>query len=150
MRLLVDLSVGFSSYGKLHVAEPDLHRTAQLDLTGVGPDRLALQEKQDEASIAAIRHAKRLAGAVSAALDEHGEVVALALPYQIGLRLMRQACQRKTAVGEAHPLGVVGKHLVGRFNHLPFVLGRGLPARFLNAILQDELMDLGHSRHACR
>ena len=78
--LLVDLLVGHASYGKPHVAEPDPHRSAQLDLAGVGADRLALQEKQDEASVAAVGQAKRLAVAVDAALDEHGEVVALAPP----------------------------------------------------------------------
>jgi hypothetical protein len=48
------------------------------------------------------------------------------------------------------PLGIVGKHLVGSLDHLPLVFGRRLPARFLNAILEDELMNLCHSWHACR
>ena len=58
---------------------------------------------------------------------------------------MRQAGQGETAVGEAHPLGVVAESTwYAASITMPFVLGDGLPARFLDAMLQDELMNLGH------
>ena len=41
-------------------SEPDPHRAAELDLARAGADRLALQEKQDEAGVAAVGQAKRL------------------------------------------------------------------------------------------
>ena len=42
----------------------------ELDLAGAGADRLALQEKQDEASVAAVGQAERLSCAVYAALRQ--------------------------------------------------------------------------------
>ena len=44
---------------------------AQFDLSRAGADRLALQEEQDEPSIAAEGQAERLTSARNAALDEH-------------------------------------------------------------------------------
>ena len=75
-------------------AEPDPHGTAQLDLTGLGADRLTLKEKQDEASVAAIGRPSG-APAFQAALDEHGEVVPLALPRQLLLGLWGRLVRAK-------------------------------------------------------
>jgi hypothetical protein len=57
---------------------------------------------------------------------------------------MWQAGERKTGVGKAHFLGVVGEHPVGRLDHKPVVLADSLPARFLNAVVNDQAVNLRH------
>src|SRR5208337_2747766 len=57
---------------------------------------------------------------------------------------MGQGSQSEAAVGEPHPLGIVAKHLVGRLDDVALVLRHRLPAGLFNAILDDELMNLGH------
>ena len=71
-------------------ASPNLHRAAQLDLAEL-VNRLALKEEQDEASIAAIRHAKQLSGTVSAASMSMVRLWPSRFHTQIGLWLVRQA-----------------------------------------------------------
>ena len=107
-------------------------------------DRLALQEKQYETGVAAVGQAKGLTGAVDPALDEHSQVMAVTLPGELAVWLMRQAGKGETAIGEAHLLGIVAENLVCRLDHHALVFGRGLAARFLNAMLHDELVNLGH------
>jgi hypothetical protein len=61
-----------------------------------------------------------------------------------------QAGESKAAVGEPHLLGVIGEHLVSSFYHHALVFGHRLSAGFFNAVLHDELMNLGHKMHRCR
>src|SRR3984885_4176708 len=56
--LLVHLPIGFPSYRETHRTQPNLHRAAELDFAGPGPDCLALKEEQYEARIASIRQPK--------------------------------------------------------------------------------------------
>ena len=48
------------------------------------------------------------------------------------------------AGGSESPCRVVAEHLISRFDHHPFVFGHGLSTCFLDAMLNDELVNLGH------
>ena len=141
---VVHLPVGLSSYGEAHRAKPNPHAPAEHDFARRGSDRLALKEEQNEARIAAKGKAEWLALAVDAALDEHGEVVAFPAPGDFCLWLVGQRGQGETGVGEPNLFGIIAEDLVCRFNYLPFVFGQRLSARFLNAILDNESVDLSH------
>lgn len=143
--LLIDLFVGLPSYRNTHRAQPDPHRAAKLDLAGAGADRLALQEKKDETSIAAVGQPDVLFQPVNAGLDDEGEIVTFSSPCRCRLRLMREAGEGESAVCETDLLGVIAQNLVGSFHHQTLVLGHGLAARFFNAMLDYELMNLGHT-----
>jgi hypothetical protein len=52
--------------------------------------------------------------------------------------------QGKAAVCEPHLLSIFAQNLVRCLNHHALVFGHGLPARFFNAVLDDELVNLGH------
>ena len=111
---------------KPHGAEPDPHAPAQFDLSRAGADRLALQEEQDEPSIAAEGQAERLTSARNTALDEHRQVVALPAPGHFGLGTMGEGCQGKTGIREADLFGVVAENLIGCLDHLALVFGQRL------------------------
>ena len=51
LRLLVHPPVGLAADREAHLPEPDPHAASKGDLARAGADRLALQEKQDEAGI---------------------------------------------------------------------------------------------------
>ena len=142
--LVVHLTVGLPAYGKPHGAEPDPHAPAQFDLSRAGADRLALQEEQDEPSIAAEGQAERLTSARNAALDEQSSGCSPPAPGRFGLGTMGEGCQGETGIGEADPFGVVAENLIGCLDHLALVFSQRLSARFLDAILDDELVNLGH------
>ena len=57
---------------------------------------------------------------------------------------MGKGRQREAAVCEPHPFGVIAQDLVSCLNDHAFVFGRGCSAHFLNAMLDYELMNLGH------
>ena len=57
---------------------------------------------------------------------------------------MGEGCQGKTGIREADLFGVVAENLIGCLDHLALVFGQRLSARFLDAILDDELVNLGH------
>lgn len=142
--LLRDLLVSFAADGEAHGAEPNFHRPAKLDLSGAGPDCLALQEKQDKAGVAAIGQTQALLVPVHAGLQNECQVVTFSPPGCALLRLMWQAGERKAAVGKTHPFRIVAKHPVGGLDNGALVLGDGLPTGLLDAVHEDELMNLGH------
>ena len=55
-----------------------------------------------------------------------------------------QTCQGEAGIGEADLLGVLAENLIGGLDHLALVLSQGLSACFLDAMLDDELVNLGH------
>jgi hypothetical protein len=55
-----------------------------------------------------------------------------------------QACEGEPAVGEPHALGIVRQDLIGCLNHHAFVFGNGLTPRLLDALLENEFMNLCH------
>ena len=67
---------------------------------------------------------------------------------QVGrlLRLVGEGGQGETAIGEAHPLGIVAENLVSCFDDLALVFRQCLPPRLFDAVLQNELMHLRHDR----
>ena len=70
--------------------------------------------------------------------------MAFTLPGRGTLRLMGEARQRKPAVGESHLFGIIAQDLISSLDYQAFVFGHGLATRFLDAILDDELVDLSH------
>ena len=57
---------------------------------------------------------------------------------------MGKGCQGKAGIREADLFGVVAENLIGCLDHLALVFSQRLSARFLDAILDDELVNLGH------
>ena len=70
--------------------------------------------------------------------------MSLTAPGGALLGLVWQGCQRKSAISEANPFGIVAEHLVSSLDHHALMLGNCLPASFLNALPDDELMNFGH------
>src|SRR3954447_25311478 len=70
--------------------------------------------------------------------------MALASPSRGLLGLMGQGGEGKAAVGETHPFGIVTENPVGDLDDIALMLADGLPAGFLDALLQNEPMDLRH------
>src|SRR5262249_28184076 len=72
------------------------------------------------------------------------DIVPVASPGRVVRGSVRQGRQGKAGIREANLLSFVAQHLVRGLNHLPFVLAHGLSTRFLNAILDDDLVNFSH------
>jgi hypothetical protein len=57
---------------------------------------------------------------------------------------MGQGGEGKAAVGETHPFGIVAENPVGGLDDVALTLAYGLPAGFLDTLVQNEPVDLRH------
>ena len=128
------------------MAQPDPHAAPKGDVARAGANCLALQEEQDEASIRPVGQPNASLNAINAGLQDQCQIVALTSPRRCLLRLVREGGEGETAIGEAHPLGIVAENLVSCFDDLALVLRQCLPPRFFDAMLQYQLMHIRHDR----
>jgi hypothetical protein len=61
------------------------------------------------------------------------------------LRFVGQGGECKTAVGEAHPLGIFAEDLIGGLHNLPLVFCHGLPSSLFDPMQKNQLMNLSHN-----
>ena len=67
------------------------------------------------------------------------------LPEPFALFLMRQRGQGKARIGETDALVLVAQDLIGSFHQSAFMTSDRLTMRFVDPVLEDQLVDVGHA-----